>query len=84
MTNAKLTLKLDSDSISRAKIYSAENGISLSSMVERFFNGLTVSGKNQNSFEYSPVVKELSGIISLSDDYDYKADYIEHLESKYE
>lgn len=82
MTNAKLTLKLDSDSISRAKIYSAENGISLSSMVERFFNGLTVSGKN--SFEYSPIVKELSGIISLSDDYDYKADYIEHLESKYE
>jgi len=85
MLDTKLTLKLNTDSISRAKAFSAQNGVSLSSMVEKFFDGLTLQNKDKNTdFNYSPLVSELSGIISISDDYDYKADYLEHLESKYE
>jgi len=85
MTDAKLTLKLNTDSISRAKVFSAENGVSLSSMVEKFFDGLTLQKKDKSGeFKYSSLVSELSGIISVPEDYDCKADYLEHLESKYE
>ena len=85
MTDTKLTLKLNSDSISRAKIYSAKHSVSLSAMVETFFDNLTLpksSAESEN--KYSPLVNELAGIISLPADYDYKADYLEHLEDKYE
>lgn len=85
MLDSKLTLKLNADSISRAKEYSAEHKVSLSSMVEKFFDGLTLSEKpNEQQIKYSPIVNELAGIISVPEDYDYKADYLEHLENKYE
>lgn len=54
-------------------------------MVETFFDNLTLpksSAESEN--KYSPLVNELAGIISLPADYDYKADYLEHLEDKYE
>lgn len=85
MIDSKLTLKLNAASISRAKDYSAEHKVSLSSMVEKFFDGLTLSEKSdQQQIKYSPIVSELAGIISLPEDYDYKADYLDHLEKKYE
>lgn len=67
MYDSKLTLKLNTDSISRAKEYSAKNGVSVSSMVEKFFDGLTVSEPRAEygSMAYSPIVNELSGIISV-------------------
>lgn len=85
MADTKLTLKLNSDSIVRAKSFSESSGISLSAMVEKFFDELTLK-KSENKAEviYSPLVNELSGIISLSTDFDYKAEYLEHLETKYE
>ena len=85
MTDTKLTLKLNSDSITRAKIYSAEHNVSLSAMVEKFFDNLTLpSSSVASENKYSSLVNELAGIISLPEDYDYKADYLEHLEDKYE
>lgn len=85
MENAKLTLKLSSSSIQRAKIYSAENSVSLSSIVEKFFDGLTLSGSGEKKeFKYSSIVNELSGVISIPEDYNYKTDYLEYLEKKYE
>lgn len=85
MADTKLTLKLNSDSILRAKEYSEKSGVSLSSMVEKFFDELTLKkSKSKTDINYSPLVNELSGIISLSEDFDYKANYLEHLEAKYE
>ena len=84
MVNSKLTLKLNSDSISRAKNYSQKNKISLSAMVENFFDSLTLQKSNDNTSSFSPLVSELSGIINLSENFDYKSDYREQLESKYE
>ena len=85
MADTKLTLKLNSDSIVRAKNYSEKSGISLSAMVEKFFDELTLKkSENKTEEKYSPLVNELSGIITLSNDFDYKAEYLEHLESKYE
>ncbi len=81
--DAKLTLKLKDRSISRAKEYVSAIGTSLSSIVEDFFDSLTLN-KQPSQFVYSPLVNELSGIIHLDENYDYKSDYISYLEDKYE
>ena len=80
--DAKLTLSLKDDSISRAKSYVKAVGTSLSDIVEKFFDSLTLN--TSSKVQYSPLVNELSGIIRLDENYDYKADYTSYLEDKYE
>lgn len=85
MYGTKLTLRLNIDSIANAKIYAAKHKTSLSSLVENFFTTLTSSEDSTTSqFTYSPIVQELSGIISAPEDFDYKEDYIKYIEDKYE
>lgn len=85
MAGTKLTLKLNIDSIANAKIYAAKHKTSLSSLVENFFTTLTSSEDSTTSqFTYSPIVQELSGIISVPENFDYKEDYIKYIEDKYE
>ena len=79
----KLKLKLSNDSISRAKEYVSQIGTSLSAIVENFFDNLTVND-NKSEFSYSPLVNELSGIIHLDENFDYKSDYTSYLDKKYE
>jgi hypothetical protein len=81
--DVKLTLKLKDDSISRAKKYVSSIGTSLSAIVEDFFDGLTLQ-QQSSEFNYSPLVNELSGIIQLDENYDYKSDYASYLDHKYE
>ena len=80
---AKLTLKLNENSIARAKKYVSSVGTSLSGVVEKFFDSLTLNDESEE-FIYSPLVKELAGIISLPENYDYKEEYTSYLDSKYE
>ena len=80
---AKLTLKLNEGSISRAKKYVSQIGTSLSAIVENFFENLTIN-EDKAEFSYSPLVNELSGIINLDEDFDYKSDYTSYLDKKYE
>jgi hypothetical protein len=80
---AKLTLKLNDGSISRAKKYVSQIGTSLSAIVENFFDNLTIN-EDKAEFSYSPLVNELSGIIHLDEDFDYKSDYTSYLDKKYE
>lgn len=79
----KLTLKLNDNSISRAKKYVSEKKTSLSSIVENFFDSLTINNDTEK-FTYSPLVNELAGIIHLDENYDYKSDYASYLDKKYE
>lgn len=81
--DAKLTLSLKDDSIFRAKSYVKAVGTSLSDIVEKFFDSLTLN-TTSSKVQYSPLVNELSGIIHLDENYDYKADYTSYLENKYE
>ena len=81
--DTKLTLKLKGGSISKAKEYVSAIGTSLSSIVEDFFDSLTLD-KQPSQFVYSPLVNELSGIIHLDENYDCKSDYTSYLEDKYE
>jgi Family of unknown function (DUF6364) len=79
--NTKLTIKLDDDVISRAKRYAKHRKTSLSKMIESYLDSVTKP--NSKKVEITPLVKSLSGVITLPDDYDYKKDYADHLKSKY-
>lgn len=83
--DTKLTLKLNQDSILLAKNYVAEKGISLSKLVENFFDSISLESADMSTNpQYSPLVQELSGIISLPTDFDEKLEYENYLRKKYE
>jgi len=77
----KLTLKLDQSVIQSVKIYAEKNNRSLSKLVEDYFRNLISENDNTKNI-VSPLVHELSGIISEND---LKGiNYIDYLETKYE
>jgi hypothetical protein len=76
----KLTLKLDKEVIQLVKIYADSHNRSLSKLVEDYFRNLI--SENENEKHYSPLVEELSGVISENDL--EGIDYISYLEKKYE
>lgn len=76
----KLTLKLDRDVIHSVKKYAENNNRSVSKLVEDYFRHLL--SDNEPESDFSPLVKELSGVITEQDL--IKADYYSYLETKYE
>lgn len=76
----KLTLKLDRDVIKAAKDFAENHKKSLSRMVEDYFRKLT--SENEPAGKFSPLVEELSGIITEKDL--EHLDYVAYLEKKYE
>lgn len=82
--NTKLTLSIDETVIRDAKIFAKKKNLSVSSLVENYLQSITQAEKSVTTDgDITPVVKSLSGVISLPDDFDYKADYREHLIQKY-
>lgn len=79
--DTKLTLKLDKETISRAKRYAETKKISLSKLIERYLQLLTV--ENAPKEKISPLVESLSGVIDLPNDYRDKDDYSDYLNKKY-
>jgi hypothetical protein len=79
--DSKLTLKLDGDIIEKAKLYAKARKISLSDLIENYLQKLT-SEKKSNK-EITPLVKSLSGVIDLPEDYKQKDDYTDFLNKKY-
>lgn len=80
--DSKLTLKLDSGTINKAKAYAEKNHTSLSRMVEEYFQMLTEDVKPSDT-RISPLVRELSGIINLDKDFDHRDSYAGYLVDKY-
>ena len=78
--DTKLTLKIDKEVIEKAKIFAKKRNISLSSIIEHYLEYI-VNYKEQP--EYSTIVKELSGIISLPDDFNLNESYSDYLSEKY-
>jgi hypothetical protein len=76
----KLTLKLDESVIQYAKDYAAQYDSSVSKMVEDYFRN--IAANNRPKKQYSPLVEELSGVISPKDL--ENIDYVTYLEQKYE
>ncbi|WP_224484701.1 DUF6364 family protein [Robertkochia aurantiaca] len=77
----KLTLSLDKSIIERAKSYAKENNISLSKLIESYLSSLTKPSSKKE--EISPLVKSLSGVINLDQDFDEQNDYTDYLIEKY-
>jgi hypothetical protein len=80
--NTKLTLSLNKDIILLAKNYAKERNVSLSFLVENYLLKI-VSEFQSTTDSKASIVNELSGIISLESDYDYKKEYTDYLTEKY-
>ena len=79
--NTKLTLVLDKSIIDRAKSYASTKKTSLSKLIESYLDRVTAEEKSEA--EISPLVKSLSGVISIPENLDYKEEYANHLAKKY-
>lgn len=78
----KLTLSLNQQIIERAKRYAKSNNTSLSKMIEAYFESLTNQEENED-IKTTPLVKSLSGVIELPNDFDYKKSRSKHLQEKH-
>lgn len=79
--DTKLTLKLDEEVIEKAKEYAKTKKTSLSDLIENYLQKLTNDKKSKKTI--TPLVKSLSGVISLPKDYNHKKDYTDYLTNKY-
>ncbi|MBA9079612.1 MULTISPECIES: DUF6364 family protein [Rufibacter] len=77
----KLTLVLDQKIIARAKSYASHKKTSVSKLVEAYLEKITVD-ENETT-EISPLVKSLSGVLTLPAELDHKKEYGDHLADKY-
>ena len=79
----KLTLSMDERVIKKAKEFAKKNHTSLSQMIEGYFLKLTQKDKSLEKDEISVAVKNLSGVLELPENFDYKKDRSDHLVKKY-
>ncbi|HLO45431.1 MAG TPA: DUF6364 family protein [Leadbetterella sp.] len=79
--DTKLTLVADKEIIEKAKQYAKSQKISLSRLIESYLSSLVT--KRSEEIEISPLVKSLSGVISLENDFDVKENYTDFLLEKY-
>ncbi len=80
----KLTLRLNDHVIERAKDYARSHKISLSKMIESYLESITRQKVDEKKISITPLVESLSGVIDLPSDFDYKKDYRDFLEEKYQ
>ena len=79
--NTKLTLSLDQKIIEEIKSYAKKHQVSLSKMVENYFN--FVVQKTEFEAKTSALVNELTGIITLPKNFNEKEEYYDFLSEKY-
>ncbi len=79
----KLTLRLNDRVIERAKKYAKKQRTSLSKMIESYLDSLTKDESTEQETEITPLIKSLSGVIDLPDDFDYKKEYRDYITEKY-
>ncbi len=77
----KLTLSLNEKVIEQAKIYAKKNQTSLSRLVESYLASV-IDTKVENE-DITPLIKSLSGIISLPADFDFRKENTDYLLDKY-
>jgi macrodomain Ter protein organizer (MatP/YcbG family) len=79
--DTKLTLKLEQSVIEKAKDYAKRQKTSLSRLIENYL--LDITDEEATQEKITPLVRSLSGIIDLPNDYDHKKDYTDYLAKKY-
>jgi len=74
--NSKLTLSIEKDIIEQAKEYAANQGRSLSNVVEEYLKSVSTQKVVKTLKEFHPLIEELAGSVQLPDS---KKDYKELL-----
>lgn len=85
MANTKLTLSLEAQVIEKAKKYAAEQGTSVSKIVEKYLksvSGIHQPAKDEKN-EAADWVKRWRAVAKPTPDFDHKKAYAEHIIEKY-
>lgn len=77
----KLILSLNGTVIERAKAYAKAQDTSLSKLIESYLASLTKIEENKSNI--TPLVRSLSGVVTLPEDFDHKDAYTDYLIEKY-
>lgn len=77
----KLTLSMDDKVIEQAKEIAARNNTSVSTMVSGFIRAITTQQKKRVKLGH--LTRQMSGIVKLDEDQDYKELISETLSEKY-
>jgi len=78
--DSKLTLKLDHGVIEQAKTFAKAKNTSLSKLIENYLRLLVEHERNS---EVTTLVKSLSGVLHLTENFNDKSEYQKHITSKY-
>lgn len=78
----KLTLSLNESVIERAKVYAQQNQVSLSRLIETYLH--TLIDNSTQEVEITPLVESLSGVVDIPVNLDFKGDYADYLNEKYQ
>lgn len=79
--DTKLTLKLKKKVIDQAKKYADDHKTSLSKLIENYLAAITAELSVNE--DISPLVKSISGVIELPDNFDHKENYHNQISEKY-
>lgn len=88
MATSKLTISIETDTIESAKQYAKQQHISLSKLIQKYLQ--TISVKDEKALdikpkhEYSEWVQQLMLADKPTFDFDHKAEYHKHIEQKYD
>lgn len=77
----RITITINKDLVESAKKYASAHDTTISHLMETYLNRL--SNETPSAVEISPLVRNLSGIITLPEDYDSKEDYTRQVIEKY-
>ncbi len=80
--DTKLTLLIDKKVVEKAKQFAREKNTSLSNLIENYLSKLTQAAE-QGENEISPLVKSLSGVLTLGAEEETRKEYSEYLQQKY-
>jgi len=78
----KLTLSLNEAVIENAKIFAKQNKISLSKLIESYLR--SIAENQTKELEVTPLVKSLSGVIKLPNNFNIRDEYTDYLIKKYQ
>ena len=77
----RMYIMIDEKLLESAKKYANNHNTSISQLMETYLNYMC--NKKRSEVDISPLVRSLSGIITLTEDYDSKEDYTRQVIEKY-
>ncbi|MEM1325809.1 MAG: DUF6364 family protein [Bacteroidota bacterium] len=77
----QLTLNIDENIIKKAERYAAHHQISIEGLVKNYLAALT--SEQAGDYEITPLIRSLSGVVTLPGDFDYRDAYAQHLLKKH-